>query len=477
MSIRWKKPIHFQTLIKIPLSNKLDNKIITTLAVLFFLFLMLPLAGAATKDDIVYPVEELGGCKNEKECRLYCDQPDNFAACFAFAKKHNLLEGPIANKEASEVEKLSQSLRGGAGPGGCQGFDECRAYCDDVANINECVAYAEKYDVMDRQELEEAKKIRDALARGVKTPGSCRNKEECETYCFGAGGPDGGDFKPERMDECIKFGVAAGFMTEQEASIVKKTGGVGPGGCRGRACEKHCDNPANEEVCFAFAIEHGIIGQEEARFARKIKEKTGCRNRQECEKVFDAKPELAEQFFEEIKKENPDFNFNKIIPKGESGRIKEEVRRRINEETGNAPPGITECVGPKLEELLNSPDFNPFEMRTKMPEIMRGCFADFTPPGLEDRSFPSRQEEFPGRQDSFPDKDYQGPPPPSLEGLNNFLLEGAPTQIPEQFRSLIPENIDFRSIELQMQLQQPQSKRIESKEFLGLVAQFLLGWF
>ena len=43
----------------------------------------------ALSEDIQYPVKELGNCQDEKECRTYCDKPENMDACVTFAKKIN----------------------------------------------------------------------------------------------------------------------------------------------------------------------------------------------------------------------------------------------------------------------------------------------------------------------------------------------------------------------------------------------------
>ena len=60
------------------------------------LFVLLGIAGgyealANSKDDIIYPVAELGSCGNEQECRAYCEAFAHIKECLAFAEQHNLL--------------------------------------------------------------------------------------------------------------------------------------------------------------------------------------------------------------------------------------------------------------------------------------------------------------------------------------------------------------------------------------------------
>lgn len=66
------------------------------------------------------------------------------------------------------------------------------------------------------------------------------------------------------MEECIAFSEAAGMMTSQEAEMARKTGGKGPGGCKNKdECEAFCNNTANQETCFNFGRDNGMIPPEE----------------------------------------------------------------------------------------------------------------------------------------------------------------------------------------------------------------------
>lgn len=61
------------------------------------------------------------------------------------------------------------------------------------------------------------------MKRG-ETPGGCRSREECEAFCF----------QEVNMETCMEFAVKNGMMKQEEIELFKKTGGKGPGGCRGR---------------------------------------------------------------------------------------------------------------------------------------------------------------------------------------------------------------------------------------------------
>jgi len=216
---------------------------------------------ASTKDDIVYPVAQLGGCVDENECRAYCDDIDHLAECLDFAELHNLF-----TDEELEHARRFEAL-GAVGPGGCRAKDECEAYCEDVSNINECLAFAEQHGFMDADELEEAQRIAKALRGGAQLPGGCRSERECEAYCE----------DPAHMRECIEFAEAADLFPPEELEEARRVlaaleaGAHLPGGCRHEEeCEIYCEDPAHIDECLDFAEAAGLISPHELEEARRI---------------------------------------------------------------------------------------------------------------------------------------------------------------------------------------------------------------
>lgn len=244
---------------------------------------------------LTYPISELGNCKDQADCKIYCDNSVNMAACVSYGEKMNLL-----SREELKVAKNFLAA-GGKGPGDCSGKDQCQTYCDDKANIDACVSYAEKNNLMSDEDLQKAKKIQTAMKKGVKFP-SCQNKKECDIYCEDSGhmeecvafAREAGLLSSEELqntqkiltavkqgvklpackgkeacdaycaeashaDECVNFAIEAGIVTSEEARIIKETGGKGPGGCKNKSeCDSYCNNEANRDVCMSFAKEHSI---------------------------------------------------------------------------------------------------------------------------------------------------------------------------------------------------------------------------
>ncbi|MBI2013413.1 MAG: hypothetical protein HYS87_01130 [Candidatus Colwellbacteria bacterium] len=353
------------------------NKRITLVLALAFLPLfvasLVSIADAASKDDIVFPVEELGGCTSEEECRSYCDNPDNFRACFAFAKKHNLVEGPIAEQKEEDLDKFASAMKEG-GPGGCTSHVSCEAYCNNVQNLDECIEFAERHGFIDNEDLDEAKKIRSAIKRGVQIPAGCTNKEACEEYCM----------NPDNMEECLAFAEEAGFMDKGELETAKRAmelmrNGETPGGCRTqRECEAYCFEGENIEECMEFGLKMGLMNEEEASQARKMltfmkegKMPGGCRTKEQCEAYCNDENNVEEcfRFAEEAG----------FISDEDKARMKEGLQE-FSRGLEQAPPEVIECLKQSIGEaefnrLLNGEGFPT----PQLGEKMEACFQSFQP--------------------------------------------------------------------------------------------------
>lgn len=238
--------------------------------------------------EIQYPVEELGNCQNREECKAFCDNPENMEPCLDFAQKIGLM----SEKEAQKAKKMASVSAEMPGPGGCIGERECKAYCDKMENIRECIRFAEENDLIPPEELEQAKKVIQAMDQGL-TPPNCAGKDECDVYCG----------RPENMEECIEFGIAAGLMPPGEQEEARKMlkamkAGIKPPNCAGKKeCDVYCQKPENMEECIEFGIAAGFMPPEEAENARKMLKalKAGikppnCQGDRECD-AYCRKPE------------------------------------------------------------------------------------------------------------------------------------------------------------------------------------------
>ncbi|MBI5457999.1 hypothetical protein HY971_04735, partial [Candidatus Kaiserbacteria bacterium] len=225
--------------------------------VLGALFVLSAALASAQESTVTFPVGELGNCASKSECHAYCDNLANIKKCVAFAESHGLMSAEEA-RQAREFERL-----GGKGPGGCTSKDSCESFCEKPGNMRQCLDFAKQSGMMSAEELQEAEKVAAYLDKGGTMPGGCRGEKECRAYC-----EDGA-----HAEECVAFATKAGFMSEKEAAMFKKTGGKGPGGCKGRACESYCQDESHREACIAFALEHDLMSEEDKQRMEEGREK------------------------------------------------------------------------------------------------------------------------------------------------------------------------------------------------------------
>ncbi len=426
-----------------------------------------------------------GGCNNKEECEVYCDDSDNIETCLDFAKKNNLM----SDDELEEAEKVAKALKEGAQlPGGCKNKKACEAYCDNPDNIEECIAFAEKAGFIPQDELRDAKKAMQAIKSGIKPPGNCRGKKQCENYCN----------NPDNMEECLAFAEAAGFIPPEEAEMARKMmplmqAGKMPGGCRGKEkCEAYCLDESHGEECANFALEAGLMKQEEFEMFKKTggKGPGDCRGKEQCE-TFCNNPENQEACFNFAKEHG-------LIPEEEIKNMKEGMNQ-VRKGFEMAPPEVSEClksnIGEDILEKVKSGEMMPSQ---QIGEGMRKCFEQMRPQRQDGRggSMEPRgefNEEFKEEEYSeripineefreFKREDFKGNIPKEIEEMRAQFPEGVPSQemiqkmmqegnfpkkfqngeipqqyIPEQYRGTIEQYKQYQGqMPLEMQTQFPQ---------------------
>ncbi len=329
-------------------------------------------AASSAEQGIVFPVPELGNCTSRDECRSYCNQVDHMDGCITFAKVHGLMN----KDEASRADKFRKSLQGGGGPGGCKTPDECRTFCNNINNLDACVKFAQSQGVKTK-EVEEGSKILTYIKNGGQLPGGCASKDNCQTYCGdfshakecyefsqkagiqqssdqaqGAPAdipsgqfqkflelvqkgqtPGGCKSKDEceayckaqgHLDECLKFGQAAGFIPSDQAEKLRQLGGKGPGGCDSpEACSGYCNASEHQQECFSFAKEHGLIPSQQ-------------------------------------------------LEQAQTGLV------RLREGLSQAPPEVTACLKSKLgPDVINDIQAGKLAPGSQIGQELRGCFETF----------------------------------------------------------------------------------------------------
>ena len=410
----------------------------------------------AQESNISFPVPELGNCTSKEECKAYCDDPAHHTECIEFAERNGLMD-------RGQAERARKATQVDLGPGGCRGFKACDDYCSDMNNIEECVTFAQEHDLMDDHNIEEARKMARAVKSGAKLPGDCRNRHECEAYCedlsnmneciefaeaagfmsdaeleearrhakaFGKGVRSPGDCrsrrecdafcdKPENLQECIQFAEQAGIISGDEADDARRVApllarGEGPGGCREQsACEVYCSVEENRLECMEFAVKAGIISEQEAELFRRTggKGPGGCQGPDECE-AFCSQEGNQEACFEFGKQHG-------LVDERRIDEIEHEAGR-FHEEFDRAPEFVRECIKNRIGSERYEAIRHGALPDGSVGDALKRCFDEFKPeddfgPHPDDLEF---EGEFNG--EFQPDGSFNRPPHDEFDDRDDF---------------------------------------------------------
>jgi len=247
---------------------------------------------AAIKNGLKPPA-----CGGPKQCNTYCSNPLHMEECIAFS----LAAGLVPDKQKIQMQKTLEVIKQGIKPPACrpnppseseqtqlgqtsqpsqseQDLPSCDQYCG--THTEECMSFSLATGMVPDDQKEQMQKTLNVLKSGIKPPACQPNQSDqpnqseqsnrpsqqnktsqsgqglqaCDQYCADS----------SHIEECVKFSVAMGNMTEQQAQNSIKNGGKGPGGCVGKeACNAFCDNSDNQETCFEFGKENGMIPAED----------------------------------------------------------------------------------------------------------------------------------------------------------------------------------------------------------------------
>lgn len=362
--------------------------------------------------SITFPIPELGNCASKDECRAYCDDPANTDQCLDFAVAHGLMS-------QADAEQAKQFLNQ-TGPGGCKG-EECRDYCEDPAHRDECLDFAVEQGLVPAEVAQEVRRF------PTSGPGGCQ-EEACREYCD----------NPGNAEECLNFAVENNLIpveaAEQARRMLRALAQGGPGGCQGEdECRDYCENPANQEACFAFAEQNGLIPPEELERAKKgreilVKIETeggpgGCRGEDEC-RLYCSDPTHTEECVQ-------------FAVQG-GFMTSDEARRQIERFQGGEFDEYRERFEQNRERFEE--EFR--QKREEFEERFRAQREEFEG-RFQEEGFPT-PDEFPGFPGQFPGPG-EFPPPQEFPGLQEFPGQtGFPGPSPEELQRYEEQFRQFR---------------------------------
>ncbi len=131
-------------------------------------------SAVAQRYHFSFPVVELGNCNSLDECKAYCNEVANQDACTTFAKSHGFYKvPPSAGPSQSVIAAAKTEL-------GCNSAAECKQFCSQEENRTKCEEFAQKYHLGPPPSSNQLSS--DILQRAQQILG-CSTADECKTFC------------------------------------------------------------------------------------------------------------------------------------------------------------------------------------------------------------------------------------------------------------------------------------------------------
>lgn len=216
----------------------------------------------AKKHGITFPIAELGNCANINQCKAYCDNPSNHDACMSFAKKKGFHK-EVGDQSGGNPELLA-SARSELG---CDSETSCQALCEQPTNRERCMAFAQKHG-LGRPPPDKVQ-----LLQAAQAELGCTSMETCRATC------------EQQKDKCMEFARKHGLGGGPSGGSQQQ----GPGGCNSEeTCRAYCQTHPDE--CKGFAATSG-----DANYSGSYKQGDylgpgGCKTEEECKNYCSSHP-------------------------------------------------------------------------------------------------------------------------------------------------------------------------------------------
>ena len=218
----------------------------------------------------IFPIAELGNCADVQACKAYCDIPANFAACTAVAQKHGLTRAAAAGQQTALLAHAKEEL-------GCTSLTQCRAFCAEPANAQQCQDLAFKYGSV------KSRMAQEKLLREARSALGCQTLNDCRTFCA----------NPLNQEQCRTFTQTKAPMhllrKLQNKSEVTSNDSSLP--CTTlEECRTYCSDPANATACKTSGDSNRV------KFEIKPEKNFTCQTKAECERYCQANPDQCPNY-------------------------------------------------------------------------------------------------------------------------------------------------------------------------------------
>ncbi len=248
----------------------------------------------AKAHGVTFPIAELGNCANPKECFAYCDKPENQDACFAFAKKKNLLKAADENlPPPSEIVSSAKTELG------CTSRESCQTLCENPQNIEKCRTFAEKHKLNKPSEKSNNKgPPPEEILQKAQTQLGCSSQTKCQSFCA----------NPANTPKCLAFAKNNQLLdSHQEQEIeeleTKKARMMDEAekelGCDSQeSCSAFCSQTENRSKCEKISQKHNPENDNKSskKQSSQAQNTTPCTGDAECKNYCSSHPDECPGF-------------------------------------------------------------------------------------------------------------------------------------------------------------------------------------
>ena len=296
-----------------------------------------------TTVNITYPISDLGNCIDANACFIYCNQPKNQSACYSYAKTHGLIQDEeIDDEEYLPLEKMQEIITTAQTELGCNSKEQCMSICGQPENYLKCETFAKKHNLYRGPPPidEHGAPAPSEILEMAKTELGCDSERSCKEYCN----------NPVNAEKCMDFAKNNNLMREGEYEKRKKEfdkykdqkekmleEAKAELGCNSyESCEKFCANSNNVKKCVTLGERHGM-GPPPSQNTPAAKP---CTTESECRAYCEKNPQECKGFNEQELR-NPPIS-GSPPPYKQSGQINPVESKKM--EKTEIKPG--EFLGP-----------------------------------------------------------------------------------------------------------------------------------
>lgn len=185
----------------------LSSKLIGVVAAIAAVALAVGVVFAVDTSTITFPIVQLGNCQSPQECKTYCSQPANYAACKSFAQSHQLQ--PQTTEVSDDKQELITQAQNFLG---CTDLASCKSFCQQTENHEKCSQLAGMIRLNLNAKAPVSPDIMAAFFQATKAELGCDSQTSCKAFCD----------VPTNFTRCTQFAKRHNLFRPSPTSTIPK---------------------------------------------------------------------------------------------------------------------------------------------------------------------------------------------------------------------------------------------------------------